>query len=305
MVKHDSKLSSSAIGFLAILVFGAVSPVGSSALAQAMPGTIYGNQLSSQMMANPYNAPMQMIAPSTNYPTMVPVAEPSASNNHAPVQMVVANTSTGDQPEVTVSGVATTNLDADRVILWFGVDVQNKTASGALDKNDQITQNVINALEAAGVKPTEMQTAYFSINPIYQSAPNTYGPGNLTGYSVSNTIQVTSSNLQNISSWIDAAVKAGADRVNNVYFTISSDKMKSSLSTLTSQAIADARSKADQVASDVGLKVVGIKSMYTWNYGGGLFYGALAPSAGPTGSVPIISGQQQVSVSVSIVYILG
>ncbi len=213
-----------------------------------------------------------------------------------------------NQTTITVNGMASTTLSADKVMLSLGVDTRNKTASTALDANNALTQNVINALESAGVQSSQIQTAYFNINPIYQNTPGTFGPGNLTGYSVTNTVIVTSSNPDSVSTWIDTAVKAGADRVNNVSFTVSADKIKSNIGPLVQQAITDARSRADQAAADLGLKVVGIKTISVNNgWGGGPFYGMLAaPTAGPVGgAIPIIAGQQQVSVNVNAVYILG
>ncbi len=235
-------------------------------------------------------------------PTNPAIAEPQYQGaSPLPVPQVV---SSGNETLVTISGSATTSITSDEVTLSLGVNTVNKTASAALEENGIRTQGVINALESAGVPAGEIHTSYFSINPIYQSVPGTYGPGNLTAYSVSNTIMVTSTDIGSVSSWIDTAVKNGATSVY-FYFAISNDKVQSSLGPLTSQAIADARSKADQAASDLGLKVTGLRSMSVYN--GGFYYGPLAASSAGSsgGTIPILPGQQQVSVSVSAVYALG
>lgn len=227
-----------------------------------------------------------------------------APQYQTPAQPLVPQVVTADNETlVTVSGAASTALDSDEVTLTLGVYTVNKTASSALDENGIKTQNVINALESAGVSAGEIHTSYFSINPIYQNSPGAYGPGNLTAYSVSNTVVVTSTNIGSVSSWIDTAVKNGADSVY-FYFAISNGKVQGSLATLTSQAISDAKAKASQAASDVGMKVVSLKSMSVYNGG---FYGPLlAASSGSSGGpVPIMPGQQQVSVSVSAVYEIG
>ncbi|HJU12871.1 MAG TPA: SIMPL domain-containing protein, partial [Candidatus Nitrosotalea sp.] len=72
---------------------------------------------------------------------------------------------------------------------------------------------------------------------------------------------------------------------------------------LTQAAIADAKTKADQAASDIGMKVVALKSMSVYN--GGFYYGPLAAASGGGVAGPIMPGQQQVSVSVNAVYVIG
>src|SRR5205807_1691189 len=138
---------------------------------------------------------------------------------------------------ITVMGSATTHVSPDRVMLSFAVETRNKTAAAALDENNILMKKVLDALQGSGVMKNETQTSYFSITPNYRNAPMTVGPGNLTGYTVTNTIQVTSSNLGHVSDWIDTAVKAGSNVVNNVSFTLSDAKMKNLRNSLITQAI--------------------------------------------------------------------
>jgi uncharacterized protein YggE len=145
---------------------------------------------------------------------------------------------------------------------------------------------------------------------LYKNAPNSFGTGNLTGYSVANTLQVTSSYLTKVSNWIDVAVKAGANRVNNISFTLSDDAMKNARSTLISQAIADAKNKADLAASAVGMKVTGVKSLnVNENFWRPPFMGQvmMAPAASTAMSqgTPVIAGEQQVTINVNITYLIG
>ncbi|MDQ6669087.1 MAG: SIMPL domain-containing protein, partial [Thermoproteota archaeon] len=109
--------------------------------------------------------------------------------------------------------------------------------------------------------------------------------------------------------WIDTAISSGgATSVNSIGFTLSDKKLQEIKNGLIKQAINNARSKADIAASALGLKVLGIKSMYLNEFEQPptppqpiLQKQSLAPL--PSGAVangtPIISGQQDVSVSVS------
>lgn len=274
-MKYVTTFPAITAGVMIVLAFAVIGA--DPAYAQAYPPNM-----------PPMGPPGNMLETSFHYP-----------QSQAPTpQMYVSD----NQTLITVSGTATAALDSDQVTLSLGVYTINKTVSAALDENNAKTQNVINALESAGVTPSEIRTSYFNINPIYQNSPGTYGPGNLTGYSVTDSIMVTSSNIGSVSTWIDTAVKNGADSVY-FYFAISNSKVQSSLPNLTQQAIGDAKTKAEQAASDMGMKVIALKSMSVYN--GGFYYGPLAAASGGGVAGPIMPGQQQVSVSVNAVYVIG
>jgi uncharacterized protein len=98
--------------------------------------------------------------------------------------------------------------------------------------------------------------------------------------------------------------------VNNVAFTLSDKKLEKTKDLLINEAISNARSKADIAASSLGLKVVGVKSASVNEFETSppqpIFAAqsyAATDGAAKT-ATPIISGQEQVSTNVSIVYFL-
>jgi len=206
-----------------------------------------------------------------------------------------------------VSGSATTNTKTDKVIVSLGVETTDKTAEKALLSNSNLMNKVIDALKQSGVKQNETSTSAFSIKPNYNYSK--YGDrGNLSGFTVSNSIYIESSSINNVSQWIDTAVEAGANTVNDVYFSISEEKLQNIKNMLLKEAVANAKTKADIVAAASGLNVVGIKSISVGEIG-------LPPVPGPlysksvssdeASSTPILAGEQEVSTTVSIVYFLG
>ena len=82
----------------------------------------------------------------------------------------------------------------------------------------------LDALKVAGVQENETSTSTFSITPNYNYSSNT-NQGRLIGFTVSNSIRIESSNIESVSKWIDAAVSAGANNVNNIYFSLSDKKL--------------------------------------------------------------------------------
>ncbi|HEX6645820.1 MAG TPA: SIMPL domain-containing protein [Nitrososphaeraceae archaeon] len=206
-----------------------------------------------------------------------------------------------------VSGSATANTKADKVIVSLGVETTDKTAEKALLSNSNLMTKVIGALKESGVQQNETSTSAFSINPNYNYSK--YGDkGNLIGFTVSNSIHIESSNISSVSQWIDTAVQAGANTVNDVYFSVSEEKLQNIKNMLLKEAVANAKTKADIVAAASGLNVAGIKSITVGEIGlppvpGPLY--AKSVSSDEASSTPILAGEQEVSTTVSIVYILG
>jgi uncharacterized protein len=213
---------------------------------------------------------------------------------------------------LSVSGIATMKIKPDRVTISFGVETANTTASSALMSNSEVINKLLYELKTSGLKENETSTSSFIITPNYNySESGTVG--NITGYTVTNSIAIKSSNINNTSRWIDTAVSTGANRVDSIYFSVSDKKLDEVKNNLLKDAINNAKSKADIAASILGLKVIGIRSI---NLNGieppppipqpYLADKFLAPAEEPsTVSTPIITGEQEVITQVSIIFLLG
>jgi uncharacterized protein YggE len=206
-----------------------------------------------------------------------------------------------------VSGSATAHTKTDKVIISLGVETTDKTAEKALLSNSNLMNKVMDALKLSGVQQNETSTSAFSIKPNYNYSK--YGDrGNLSGFTVSNSIQIESSSINNVSQWIDTAVQAGANTVNDVYFSVSEEKLQNIKNMLLKEAVANAKTKADIVAAASGLNIDGIKSITVGEIGIPPVPGPLyskSVSSDEASSTPILAGEQEVSTTVSIVYILG
>ncbi len=167
--------------------------------------------------------------------------------------------------------------------------------------NSATMNKVINVLLSAGLKQNETSTATFSITPNYNYWES--GSRNLTGFTVTNSIQIESSNINNTAKWIDTAVSSGgATTVNSFDIALPDKKLEDIKNGLIKQAIDNARSKAEISASALGLKVLGVKSMSVNEFEHPptlpqpFLQKESLPTAPATASVnatPIISGQQE------------
>ena len=206
-----------------------------------------------------------------------------------------------------VSGSATAHTKTDKVIISLGVETTDKTAEKALLSNSNLMNKVMDALKQSGVQQNETNTSAFSIKPNYNYSK--YGDrGNLSGFTVSNSIQIESSSINSVSQWIDKAVQAGANTVNDISFRVSEEKLQNIKNMLLKEAVTNAKTKADIVAAASGLNVAGIKSITVGEIGIPPVPGPLyskSVSSDEASSTPILAGEQEVSTTVSIVYILG
>lgn len=206
---------------------------------------------------------------------------------------------------LSVTGSATTNTKSDKVSVSLGVETTDKTAEKALLLNSDLMNKVINALKESGVQENETSTSSFTINPDYNYSE--YGAkGNLIGFTVSNSIHIISSNINQISQWIDTAVQTGANTVDDIYFSISPNKLEEIKNSLLKEAVANAKSKADIVAAAGGLNIAGIQSITVGELGlPTVPVYSKSVAFDEASSTPILAGEQDISTTVSIVYILG
>jgi uncharacterized protein len=241
-----------------------------------------------------------------------------SSNNTASAQQQLqtlhpAHNITTDANILSVTGTVTTMVKPDKVTVSLGLETTNKTANAALTANSKTMNKVIDTLKAAGVKDNETSTSSFSIFPNYNYSQSSSSgtTGRIIGFTVSNSIQIQSTDTTNISKWIDTALAAGANTVNRIDFTLSDKKLEETKNNLIKQAIESARAKADIVASAVGLKVVGIRSINLNEFAiqppfppppiPSTKQSLAAAEARPT---PIISGQQEVTINVGVIFLI-
>ena len=214
-----------------------------------------------------------------------------------------------DNKTLFVIDSATTQTKPDKVTVSLGVETTNAKAKTALATNSELMDKIINALKIAGVSENETSTSSFTITPNrdYTIDKN---HGKLIGFTVSNSIQIDSYNVNDSSEWIDISVSSGANNVNNIYFSMSDKKLEGIKNELLKEAIGNAREKADIAASALGLKIDGIKSVNIDQaspfFTEPTLYAAESSKIdGVSAPTPIITGEQQISMSVSIIFLLG
>jgi uncharacterized protein YggE len=150
---------------------------------------------------------------------------------------------------ITAVGSATVSVTPDVARVDFSVVTQAATAQEASQQNATQAGTVISALQGFVASNNNIKTISYYVSPVYN---NPAGQNSvIVGYLVSNTVQVTLTDLSRIGKAIDTAIQSGANRVQGISFDIQ-DRNPVIAQALKSAA-ASARSQADAIAS--GLNV--------------------------------------------------
>jgi hypothetical protein len=170
----------------------------------------------------------------------------------AAAQAQTAEPRSSARARVVVVGEGSVTVAPDHARIRSGVSTNAKTVKEASDINSKLMANIIATLVDAGVAKKDIQTSEFSIEPVYTSPTPPGGP-KLSGYRVSNQVDVTIHQISQVSEILDRLVKAGATDAGNVAFLVS-DREKA-LDQAREAAVANARHKADLYAHASGLNL--------------------------------------------------
>jgi len=227
---------------------------------------------------------------------------------------------------ISVTGTSSAKVSPDQVAISFAVESQEKTAQQATQANADITTLVVEALIEARVSEAEIGTSYYNVYPIYEYVEIPveciqYSKGDqvqkycppptlkqiLVGYKAVNGIVVDSTQLDRAGQWIDSAVEAGANRVEYLYFSVSSQRQDEIRNDLIAEAVQDARNKAKIALEPLGMEIIDVLNINLDGYPAiiypkrGYEYAAGEPSA----TTPIIPGTNEVWASIHATFEIG
>jgi uncharacterized protein YggE len=202
---------------------------------------------------------------------------------------------------INVTGNAQVILAPDIAYISIGVHSEAKSAQEAVASNNSQTQAVIDAIKGKGVDAKDIQTTNFSVYQQEKYAPTGEDLGAF--FMSDNTVYVTMRDIANIGAILDASIAAGANNIYGISFDVQ-DK-EAALATGRDQAMADAKTQAEELAKAAGATLGSVQSIsYYSNPPVPIYYDtkAVAQGVGGGASVPISSGQLTLTVSVSVTW---
>ena len=201
-----------------------------------------------------------------------------------------------------VSAEGRTTRVPDVATIRAGVVSQATTAAAALADNAQRMNRVLAALKKAGVAPRDIATATVGLAPQYRYADNQ--PPAVTGYQATNSVSIRFRDVAKSGAILDALVAEGANQIDGPNLSI--DKPEAALDEARSDAIAQAKRRADLYAKAAGLRVSRIVSIAEsgQDTGGSPQPMFLARASMAKESTQIAPGEKDVTVTVSVRFLL-
>jgi uncharacterized protein YggE len=211
----------------------------------------------------------------------------------------------GGNATIAVSGTGIIEAEPNQAKVYLGVETQSESATDALAENSANMTAIIAALNRIGFSNDTIETSYFSINPIrdYETPDN-----EIVGYRVNNEVIVRITDLNRTGEVIAEATNAGANTVQSIEFGLTKEKEKEARDDAIQEACDDAESKAQAIASGLGLDIVRVLSVresgvYVEPYRkAGYNFDSLLPTPVPALAPPIEPKVVEVRATIEVVY---
>jgi uncharacterized protein YggE len=223
----------------------------------------------------------------------VPTTDMTATQTDLPTSATI--------PTVSVSGHGSVDVAPDTAQVTIGVDVTLPTLEEAQAESSAQASAIIDAITATGVDAADVQTSNYSVYVVRNYDQNG-NPSEITGYQISNQVNVTIRDVNAVSQVLSAAIDAGANNIWGISFFV--DDQTAAASEARVLAVQDARAKAEELAAASGLSVGRVLAIAEGTVSPQLpmQYARASDQMAMGAGAPIEVGTNQVSVDVQITF---
>ncbi|MDD5111883.1 MAG: SIMPL domain-containing protein [Candidatus Altiarchaeota archaeon] len=208
---------------------------------------------------------------------------------------------------LSVSGSSQVTVNPDEAYVYISVITNASTAKVAQDDNRKTTNAVIAEPVQQGIAADDIETTTYNLQKRYDWVDKE-GKSVETGYVLTHTLKVTTGDVEDVGTIVDAAVGAGANGVEQVEFGLTKVSEKKVRDQALLNATMVARDKAERMAQAAGVKLVKVISVYESNYYYTPYEYNVRSNMGDyaTAAPSLITPQKvDVSSSVQVVYEIG
>lgn len=177
-----------------------------------------------------------------------------------PFSINSVNTTKTDLFSSAGEGEATAIPDSATVSL--GITTQATNVTDAQNKANQTADKIISNIKKLGVSEKDIKTTNYSVNPNYSRGeiqpmmyPIRNGGNNITGYTVTQNLEVKVKPIEKVNKVMDTATAAGANLVGGINFTFSNEMLEKLENQARKEAVANAKKKAQSLANASGLRL--------------------------------------------------
>lgn len=171
----------------------------------------------------------------------------------APLAAQPAGVPAATLSSIRVTGDARVSAKPDRVQIDLGVQTQAPLSQDAASANARALDAVLAAVRKAAGAGAQIKTVSYSLSPNYQYHPGG-GEPTITGYTALNVVEVVLDDLARIGDVLDAATRAGANRVQGIQWTLrDQDAVRAQA---LREAATRAHAEAEVLAGALNLRII-------------------------------------------------
>jgi uncharacterized protein YggE len=210
---------------------------------------------------------------------------------------------------ITVTGEGKVFAVPDTATFTFTVDETAPDVAAAQSKATAAANTVIDYLKQQGIADADIQTTAYNVNPQYEysaqiCANNGYCPPQkqtIVGYEVSQTVSVKVRDITKAGALLSGVGTRGISDVSGLTFTVADQDALEAQA--RDKAIADAQSKAKDLASALGVSIIRVTG---FSENQGIVPMPTYMAAGAASNAPAIpqipAGQNTITSNVSVTY---
>lgn len=204
---------------------------------------------------------------------------------------------------ITVTGEGKTSITPDLATITFSVVSQGAKPEDIQKANTEKINRAIAYVKDQGVKTDDIKTTGYNLSPRYKYDKDS-GESSISGYELNQTVTVKIRDLDKAGMIVGGLTITGINQIGSLEYSIENPEVQRARA--REEAFANARQKAQDMASENGVKLVRVINFT--EQGGSIYppmyYGAMeAKGMGGGGPTPVLQpGTQDVNISVSVTY---
>lgn len=200
-----------------------------------------------------------------------------------------------------VSGNAVVMVEADVASITLGVSMVGPDLTELQQSVNNTVADICAALEAKGVAQKDISTNYLHIYPQYDYSSDI---AQMVGYSVNNSLLITTESIEDVGALIDAAFAAGANSFDSISFSVKDETPARNQA--LEIAVKSAFEKAEVIAKASGRAIEGIISIdeteSSYNYSSNATEAAKEYAVADAAGTTVRAAQIAVAANVQITF---
>lgn len=217
-----------------------------------------------------------------------------------PIPFYVNSIQTTKSDVFQVDGTGQVSAAPDMATISFGVTKNAATIADAQNQTNRNIQKILDSLKNLGIESKDIKTTNYSMNPSYASDGQT-----ITGYSVTQNVDIKITSLENVTKTLDALTAHGANLIGQVRFGFS-DSLEQKLETQARQeAVQQAKEKAQSLASAAGIhlgQIINVTENPATSGGPVPLFQAAGKVADSTAPTQVTPGENSISTTITLSY---